>query len=352
NNPPIIDEAEEGPRRDGEIAGEEDKGDLDDDEERYPDEEQYSDNDYPLTAAAISHKALASHDDMEQWRSLLTRAHKRGHDYKLLYESFNDELKPLPPPLLYRVRVKDGHKETAAMILANKLLTAGTHFVLSVKSIIGRVSCPGWVFIESNGVDASNLCANVSDVYPRHIHPIVEDLKEYLHEPLVAPKEGDWVRLNSPPLYRGDLAYVCAYNDTSPNHLTMKQKNPGGEGADVLVMPQVDRFVNRTKGKGRAGRPPRQLLECKDAIRLFGADAVKAHDEEELNFIYRGQTYGDGLQYLVTHEFEPMVPTHEELALFQRCSLVDLGDIARATNEIAALSLQVTDRVVVTSGEL
>ncbi|KAG6904108.1 hypothetical protein DXG01_012560, partial [Tephrocybe rancida] len=346
NNPPIIDEAEEGPRRDGEVAGEEDEGDLDDNKKQYPDEEQYSDNDYPLTAAAISHKVPASHDDMEQWRSLLACAH--------------NGLKPLPPPLLYRVRVKDGHKETAAMILANKLLTAGTHFVPSVKSIIGRVSCPGWVFIESNGVNASNLCANVSDVYPQHIHPIVEDLKEYLHEPLVAPKEGDWVRLNSPPLYRGDLAYVCAYNDTLPNCLTTKQKNPGGEGADVLVMPRVDRFVNRTKGKGRAGRPPRQLLERKDAIRLFGADAVKAlnkdavkaHDEEELNFIYHGQTYGDGLQYLVTHEFEPTVLTHEELALFQRCSLVDLGDIARATNEIAALSLQVTDRVVVTSGEL
>ncbi|KAG6904322.1 hypothetical protein DXG01_010971, partial [Tephrocybe rancida] len=167
------------------------------------------------------------------------------------------------------------------------------------------------------------------------MHPIVKDLKEYLHEPLVAPKEGDWVRRNSPPLYRGDLAYVCVYNDKSPNCLTTKQKSPGGEGAD-----------------GRAGWPPRQLLERKDAIRLFGADAVKAHNEEELNFIYRGQTYGDGLQYLVTHEFEPTVLTHEELALFQRCSLVNLGDIAHATNEIAALSLQVTDRVVVTSGEL
>ncbi|KAG6904913.1 hypothetical protein DXG01_006265, partial [Tephrocybe rancida] len=166
NNPPIIDEAEEGPQRDSEVAGEEDEGDLDDNKEQYPDEEQYSNNDYPLTAAAISHKVLASHDDMEQWQSLLAHAHKQGRDYKSLYESFNDGLKPLPPPLLYRVRVKDGHKETAVMILANKLLMAGTHFEPSVKSIIGRVSCPGWVFIESNGVDASNLCANISDVYP------------------------------------------------------------------------------------------------------------------------------------------------------------------------------------------
>ncbi|KAG6904917.1 hypothetical protein DXG01_006246 [Tephrocybe rancida] len=319
-------------------------------EEDLDDEEQFEDNDYPLTAAAISHKALVAHNDMEQWRSLLAHAHERGRSYKSPHEAFDNRLEPLAPILLYRVRVKDGYEETAAMVLANKLLTAGTHFAPSVKAIIGRVSCPGWIFIESDGADASKLCSNVSDVYPRHIHPVVDDLKQYLYEPLVVPKEGDWVRLNSPPLYRGDLVYVHAYNDTSPDHLTTKLKSPGGEVADVLVVPQVEQFLNRTKGKGKAGRPLQQLLELKQAIRLFGAGAVKANDE--LNFTYLGQRYGGSLHYTVTHEFEPMVPTHEELALFQRCSFVEPGDIARGINEIAALSLQVTDRIVVTSGEL
>ncbi|KAG6905175.1 hypothetical protein DXG01_004416 [Tephrocybe rancida] len=207
--------------------------------------------------------------------------------------------------LLYRVRVKDGYEETAAMVLANKLLTAGTHFAPLVKSIIGRASCPGWVFIESDGADASKLCANVSDIYPRHIHPIVDDIKQYLHKPLVVPKEGNWVRLNSPPLYRGDLAYVRVYNDTSPDRLTTKLKNPG---------------------------------------------AVKADDE--LNFTYLGQRYRNGLHYIVTHEFEPTIPTHKELVLFQCRSFVDPEDIACSINERAALSLQVTDRIVVTSGKL
>ncbi|KAG6912226.1 hypothetical protein DXG01_016256, partial [Tephrocybe rancida] len=62
--------------------------------------------------------------------------------------------------------------------------------------------------------------------------------------------------------------------------------------------------------------------------------------------------YGDRLLHLVTHDFETTVPTHEELALFQRCSFVDPGDIARAINEIATLPLRVTDRVVVTSGTI
>ncbi|KAG6905542.1 hypothetical protein DXG01_002085 [Tephrocybe rancida] len=52
----LIDKAEEDAQRDGEVPGEEDE-DLDD--------EEY--NEYPPTAAAISHKALASHNDMEQW---------------------------------------------------------------------------------------------------------------------------------------------------------------------------------------------------------------------------------------------------------------------------------------------
>ncbi|KAG6904904.1 hypothetical protein DXG01_006371, partial [Tephrocybe rancida] len=337
------------------LPGEEDKNLNNDDDEIFSDEDQYSDNEYPLTAAAVSHKALALHNDMEQWRSLLEHAYEWAREHQPAYQRperkyFDDRLKPLLPALMYRVRVKDGYEETAAMVLANKLLTAGTHSAPLVKSIIGCVSCPGWVFIESNSANANNLCANVSDIYPRHIYPIVEDLQQYLHEPFVAPKEGAWVRLNSPLLYHGDLAYVHMYNDTSPNHMTTMLKNPGGEGADVLVVPRVEQFLNQTKGKGRAGRPPQQLLERKQAIWLFGANAVVAHDK--LNFTYRGQKYSDGLHYLVTHDFKPKVLTHEELALFQHCSFVDLIDIARAINEIAALSLQVTDCIIVTSGEL
>ncbi|KAG6904501.1 hypothetical protein DXG01_009443, partial [Tephrocybe rancida] len=48
----LIDEAE------NEVPGEEDE-DLDD--------EEFSDNEYPPMAAMISHRALVSHGDMEQW---------------------------------------------------------------------------------------------------------------------------------------------------------------------------------------------------------------------------------------------------------------------------------------------
>ncbi|KAG6904793.1 hypothetical protein DXG01_007124, partial [Tephrocybe rancida] len=331
---PLIDDTKRDTQRDGEVPGEEDED---------PDDEEFSDNEYPPTAAAISHRALASHDDMEQWRSLLARACERAREHQPAYvrpppESFDDGLKALPPALLYRVRVKDGYEETAAMVLANKLLMAGTHFAPSVKSIIGRVSCPGWIFIESDGADASKLCANVSDVYPRHIHPIVEDLQQYLHEPLIAPKEGDWIRLNSPLLYCGNLAYVHAYNNTSADRLTTERKNPGGEGADILVMPWVewagldDPLDNYWDTK----RPFDDLAQTQSKSTMTQTQSKPT------------TTTTTSLSSLTVGR----VPTHEELALFQWCSFVDPGDITRAINEIATLPLRVTDRVVVTSGEL
>ncbi|KAG6904336.1 hypothetical protein DXG01_010858, partial [Tephrocybe rancida] len=222
--------------------GEEDEGlDVFSDD----DEEHFLDNEHPLSARATSHKHLANHNDMEQWRSLLVRAHEQGHTHKLSGPS-TKELKPLPPAMLYRVRVKEGYEETAAVVVGNKLLTAGTAWAPSVKSIFRRVSCPTWIFIESsNGAEVNKLSANLTNIYLQDIHPIVEDLSQYLHEPFVAPKPGDWVHLNSLPLYRGDLAYVAAYNNDNNSYwVEGHKKDSGGQGANVLIVPRVERFVN------------------------------------------------------------------------------------------------------------
>ncbi|KAG6914903.1 hypothetical protein DXG01_014626 [Tephrocybe rancida] len=316
---------------------------LDDDEEQFPD------NEHPPSARATSHMCLPNHNNMEQWQSLLACAHEWGHTHKLSGPS-TEELKPLPPAMLYRVRVKEGYEETAAMVVGNKLLTAGTAWVPSIKSIIRRVSCPSWIFVESsNSAEVNKLCANLSDIYLREIHPIIKDLKQYLQEPFVAPKPGDCVCLNSPPLYRGDLAYVTCYNepfwmegeDTSNCH---------NQGANVLIVLRVEHFVNRTKGKGRAGRPSKLILNVREAIHLFGAHAVIVKSPS--NFIYQGDKFHEGFLYLTTHDFEPTVPMFEELVLFQRCDTVNHQDIVRAQTEIALLRLKVDNRVVVTSGEL
>ncbi|KAG6914257.1 hypothetical protein DXG01_001443 [Tephrocybe rancida] len=292
------------------------------------DEEQFLDNEHPPSARATSHKRLANHDDMEQWQSLLAHAHEWGRTHKLSGPS-TKELKALPPAMLYR-----GYEETAAMVVGNKLLTAGTAWAPSVKSIFRCISCPTWIFIgSSNGAEVNKLCANLSNIYLHDIHPIVKDLSQYLREPFVAPKPGDWVCLNSLPLYRGDLAYVTAYNNDNTSYwVEGHKKDSGGQGAN-----------------GRAGRPSKLLLEVKEAIRLFSADAVKVHNPPT-NFTYLGNWYHDGFLYHVTHDVEPAVPTIEELALFQDCAAAE--DIVRAQNQIASLRLKLEDRVIVTSGEL
>ncbi|KAG6859403.1 hypothetical protein C0991_000825, partial [Blastosporella zonata] len=112
-----------------------------------------------------------------------------------------------------------GYEETAAVILTQKLLKAGTSRMPSIKSIFGRVSCPGWVFVEStNHLDVNLLCQDVRDVYGHQIFPVPSDsAADYLREPpLFVPEIGTFVCLNAPSLYCGNLAYVVAYNDRTP----------------------------------------------------------------------------------------------------------------------------------------
>ncbi|KAG6913080.1 hypothetical protein DXG01_009830, partial [Tephrocybe rancida] len=157
-----LDEAEEDADSNDKLPVEDDEDldvYMDDDEDRFPD------NEHPSSARAISHKTLANHDDLEQWRALLARARERGRSYKL-GETFDEGLDTLPPAMLYRVRVKEGYEETAAMVVANKLLTAGTAWAPSVKSIIRCVLCPTWIFIESSSsAKVNKLCANLSNIY-------------------------------------------------------------------------------------------------------------------------------------------------------------------------------------------
>ncbi|KAG6904992.1 hypothetical protein DXG01_005795 [Tephrocybe rancida] len=198
---------------------------------------------------------------MEQWQSLLVHAHEQGCMHKLSGPS-TKELKPLPPAMLYRVRVKEGYEETAAVVVGNKLLTAGTAWVPSVKPIFGHVSYSYWV-------------------------------------------EGH-------------------------------KKDSGGQGANVLIVPRVEHFVNRTKGKGRAGW-------------LYSAWTLSKSTTPPTNFIYLGNWYHNGFLYHITHNVEPAVPTVEELALFQDCTAVE--DIVHTQNQIASLHLKLEDHVIVTLGE-
>ncbi|KAG6859070.1 hypothetical protein C0991_001408 [Blastosporella zonata] len=155
----------------------------------------------------------------------------------------------------------------------------------SVKSIFGRVLCPGWVFVEStNHLDVNFLCQDVRDVYGHQIFPVPSDsAADYLREPpLFVPEIGTFVRLNAPSLYHGNLAYVVAYNDCTP--MPFEDKARAGEGLDVVVVPRVTLFKD-TSRRRRGVRPPQALFPYRTAHLIVGDARIKDWDEETDTFV-------------------------------------------------------------------
>ncbi|KAG6821868.1 hypothetical protein H0H92_000412, partial [Tricholoma furcatifolium] len=122
-------------------------------------------------------------------------------------------LRLLPRPSLdkhlWRVSVRNGREEALAFTLFRKAMS-GTY---RVSSVVGRVTCPGWIYIEAKDfADVQNICLDVPDIHVRQIFSIApDDAPLVLREtPFTYPVEGSWVRLNDPKLkpYKHDLAWI------------------------------------------------------------------------------------------------------------------------------------------------
>ncbi|KAG6826068.1 hypothetical protein H0H92_001236, partial [Tricholoma furcatifolium] len=92
---------------------------------------------------------------------------------------------------MWHVAVKRGREEALAFTLYYKAL-GGSY---KVKSVVGRVSCPGWIYVEAkNLLDVQQLCEEVRDI---HIRKIFQVPHEQAHSVLVETpfsysKPGDW----------------------------------------------------------------------------------------------------------------------------------------------------------------
>ncbi|KAG6834128.1 hypothetical protein H0H93_011670, partial [Arthromyces matolae] len=161
---------------------------------------------------------------------------------------------------LWKVSVKVGCEESATFALFNKYLMGGQAYP-EIRSIIGRRTRPGSIYIEaSSQKDVLNLCRDVSDVYINKITPIpMPDARHCLnHPPVNNPKPHSWARIAKSSLYKGDLAYVYAYDER--------------KGANVIVIPRVD--ISRRRSRTER-RPPQALLKLEDIILQLGKDAVE-----------------------------------------------------------------------------
>ncbi|KAG6825761.1 hypothetical protein H0H92_002514, partial [Tricholoma furcatifolium] len=158
---------------------------------------------------------------------------------------------------MWHVVVKRGREEALAFILYSKA-KGGSY---KVKSVVGRVSCPGWIYVEAkNLLDVQQLCEEVRDI---HIRKIFQVPHEQAHSVLVETpfsysKAGDWVRLTEPKLYSGNLGWVL--------------KALRGLSLNIVVVPRVvfppPPRKRKAKGKEKAEdkptkppRPPQRLLD-------------------------------------------------------------------------------------------
>lgn len=141
----------------------------------------------------------------------------------------------------------------------------------NVASIIGRVSCPGWIIVEAPSIaNVQAVCQGFLNIYldrtfivePQEGPAWLKEANSYL------PSSQSWVRWTGYP-YKNDIAYV---RDFSPR------------GANVLVVPRIDlqrrSSISRGKQKRdsnhpkRMGRPAQALFDVDKAMDICGADSV------------------------------------------------------------------------------
>ncbi|KAG6823720.1 hypothetical protein H0H92_009258 [Tricholoma furcatifolium] len=252
---------------------------------------------------------------------------------------------------LWRVSVKRGQEEALAFTLYRKAIEGS----LKVLSVVARVSCPGWIYVEAKDfADVQKLIDGVTNIYQNNIIVVPpEQQASVLREPpFTYPAPGSWVRVQERGLYRSDLAWVA--------------NRVRGMQCDLFVVPRVDLYPQKRKrqGKGRgrakqkgvkAPRIPQQLLDPKN-LEDLGFEITKVHTHDNLplpqEFLFRGHRYSDGYAIISTTLHKPAIPTRAELNMFKDCSLIPSGEIVALEERLDALRLSVGDPVKVTGGEV
>ncbi|KAG6810076.1 hypothetical protein H0H92_013394 [Tricholoma furcatifolium] len=293
--------------------------------------------------------SLALGSDEDAWSALLSRARERSRAESafsvsqsssscndLVAQVVHDTLASVSPAgSLWKVPVRPGQEEASAFILYKKFTTGETMYE-GILSITGCRSHPGSIYIESpNFSSVQQLCQGLSDVYATGIHQIPPQEARLCLKlpPFKIPKPHSWARITKSKLYKGDLAYVTAYDPR--------------KGADVLVVPRVR--IDRRRSRSANARPSQTLLMLEDIDKLLGTEAVKVDGDE---FTFRSQRYYRGYHRFHTHNLMPHIPNIAEVQPFIECSLVSPEAVRELSTTLERLRLQQEDPVIITQGEL
>ncbi|KAG6808343.1 hypothetical protein H0H92_004419, partial [Tricholoma furcatifolium] len=274
------------------------------------------------------------------------------HSSEVQWEKIPEGIVPLLPrpdsdKFLWRVSVMRGREESLAFILYRKALMGN----FNVQSVIGRVSCPGWVYVEAKEYrHVQQLCQDVRDIHVERILRIPpHEAPSILREPpFIHPAKGSWVRLTHHKLYHGDLGWVSDHKR--------------GMTIEVIVVPRLDPNLKRKRrdrdeplhvsslrSLRHVERPSQRILDMQPLMEpgcpgVIEADVwmhrldklpehwagpvgrVPTNELDQYNedgrvimttCVYRGRLLYNGFHVITTRHYEPTIPTIEELHTFK-----------------------------------
>ncbi|KAG6885234.1 hypothetical protein C0995_009459, partial [Termitomyces sp. Mi166 len=337
------------------------EADVDDDDpeakEEKDDDDDFIEDNGPVTLdRSLSHHLLLIKQNRvegdAEWDALLARARSRSqrlspnessHQSAFIINALSGEIS------LWRVAVKPGYEETAAFILMEKVFRSKSG-TWDIKSIIGRVSRPGWIVVEAPRLaNVQELCRGISDVHWRQGHVVdLEDSPSCLKEQkLFIPSSASWVRLTQRP-FTGNLAYVADYSHS---------------GAEVYVVPHLSNRRRLLTGKRKCVGVQSSIsrsfrLRCPDTALLDVAEIKAVWENQCIQMLpsgeccFHGQTYLDRFLRLSTDEFQPKeaVPTSAEIKCFQNLRLIPVECFERALQRLSARSIGTGDNVKIIEG--
>ncbi|KAG6826381.1 hypothetical protein H0H92_016058 [Tricholoma furcatifolium] len=248
---------------------------------------------------------------------------------------------------------KRGREESLAFTLFRKAMSGS----FNILSVIGRVSCPGWIYIEAKELrDVQYIIDEVPDIHKHKIHAVPSrDASAVLHEtPFTYPTLGSWVHIDTPGLYRGIWLGL-------PVESVSKQQK--GKRAEVTRIPQQRLDVNLLASLGFEVEPIEVMTDVDEFSRHraglrphIPARLVGSYDPDTRmpiphEFLFQGSRYIDGYAILSTSLHKPAIPTREQLIMFKDCSLIPPSDILALEEKLDALRLRIGDPVKITGGE-
>lgn len=213
---------------------------------------------------------------------------------------------------------------------------------LLAKSVIGRRSIPGRVFVEVHSeADARSFAMSITELNPNTVRIVpVEEMVSILY--IKNPFSFDvtnWARLTGRgtgwKIYKGDIAMVV----------------PRDGVKSVVVIPRI-----KTADSINSPRPQQSLFPAHILTNLFGPGCTSSISLDG-SFTFQGKRLTkEGFLYQDLSKvdvFKPGgdLPTDLELETFKACSLMDDKILNEAISRLSRLKVTLGARVVVVDGD-